>query len=73
MVIGQYCTQRILRDHLARYNVIVERSTELVDFEQDEQGVTARLVKHDAGKEETVRVDYLVGADGSRSKSLSYW
>ncbi|KAF7792720.1 hypothetical protein EIP86_003818 [Pleurotus ostreatoroseus] len=69
VVIGQYCTQRILRDHLARYNVIVECSTELVDFEQNEQGVTARLVKHEAGKgvEETIRVDYLIGADGSRS------
>ena len=73
VIIGQHCTQAILRDHLAKYNITVERSTELVGLEQDEQGVIAQLVKHEEGKEleETVRVGYLVGADGARSKELS--
>ena len=68
-MIGQHAAEGILRDHLARYNVVVERSTELVDFEQDEQGVVAHLVKHDGDKDvqESVRVSYLVGADGARS------
>ncbi|KAF7793062.1 hypothetical protein EIP86_004167 [Pleurotus ostreatoroseus] len=69
VMIGQHAAQGILRDHLARYNVVVERSTELVDFEQDEQGVVAHLVKHDGDKDvqESVQVSYLVGADGARS------
>ena len=49
---------------------MVERGTELVDFSQDEQGVTARLVKHEGDQdvEETMRAGYLVGADGARSE-----
>ena len=41
-------------------------------FNQDEQGVTPHLVKHevDKGVEETVRIGYLVRADGTRSGLL---
>ncbi|KAF7793734.1 hypothetical protein EIP86_004851 [Pleurotus ostreatoroseus] len=69
VLVGQYYAQEALRDHLSRYSIEVERGTELIDFEQDEQGVNAHLVKHGADKdtEETVRVDYLIGADGARS------
>lgn len=73
-----------LTQHLARYpNVEVRRGRELVDFEQDTDGVT---VKHQATKTfrfnddtdaktsatgdadvQTIRAHYLVGADGGRS------
>jgi 2-polyprenyl-6-methoxyphenol hydroxylase-like FAD-dependent oxidoreductase len=41
--------------------------TELVGFEQDDEGVTAVLRSRDDGAEQTVRAEYLVAADGSHS------
>jgi 2-polyprenyl-6-methoxyphenol hydroxylase-like FAD-dependent oxidoreductase len=58
-------TEKVFNDFLQKYNTYVEWSTELVSFTQDDSGVTA-VIKHD-GKEETVVVDYLFGADGARS------
>lgn len=42
-------------------------STELMSFEQDAEGVTARLKSRDSGEHTTIRADYLVAADGPRS------
>jgi 2-polyprenyl-6-methoxyphenol hydroxylase-like FAD-dependent oxidoreductase len=42
-------------------------ATELVSFEQDDDGVTAVLRARDGGAEQTVRADYLVAADGAHS------
>ncbi|MFD3539874.1 FAD-dependent oxidoreductase [Streptomyces sp. NPDC058662] len=42
-------------------------STELLSFEPDERGVTARVKNRDTGEHSTVRADYLVAADGPRS------
>ncbi|MFF2573734.1 FAD-dependent monooxygenase [Streptomyces sp. NPDC058084] len=66
----QYETERILEELLARVGSWIERRTELVGFEQDEDGVTARLVRTgDGGQpaEEEVRCRYLVGCDGAHS------
>lgn len=41
---------------------------ELVDLEQDEEGVTSRVLERDAGEEYLVRSRYLIGADGGRSQ-----
>lgn len=41
--------------------------TELVSFEQDEDGVTTVIRARDDGAVETIRSDYLVAADGSHS------
>jgi len=41
--------------------------TELVSFEQDDEGVTAVVRTRGTGEERTVRADYLVAADGPRS------
>ena len=40
---------------------------ELVELEQDEDGVTATIVDHSADETYQVRCDYLLGADGGRS------
>ena len=71
-MIGQYCAEAILKKHLAEYGIIPELATELVNFEQNGDSVTAHLIKHDGDKdvEETVVVNYLVGADGAHSKRL---
>ncbi|QFZ23115.1 aklavinone 12-hydroxylase RdmE [Saccharothrix syringae] len=42
--------------------------TELVSFRQDDDGVTARLLDRESGRTYEVRADYLVGADGHRSR-----
>lgn len=70
VVVAQYLAEGHLRKHLAKYGIVPELSTELVGFEQNDGGVTARLVKHDGDKdvEEIVAVDYLVGAEGAHSK-----
>ncbi|MGP3984920.1 FAD-dependent oxidoreductase [Streptomyces sp. KR80] len=41
--------------------------TELLSFEQDEEGVTAVVKSRDTGEHRTVRADYLIGADGPHS------
>jgi 2-polyprenyl-6-methoxyphenol hydroxylase-like FAD-dependent oxidoreductase len=42
-------------------------ATELVSFEQDDDGLTTVLRSRDGGAEQTVRADYLVAADGAHS------
>jgi 2-polyprenyl-6-methoxyphenol hydroxylase-like FAD-dependent oxidoreductase len=61
----QYESERVLREHLARYGTEVERPVALTGFTQDADGVTATLTGP-AG-EETIRVGYLVGCDGAHS------
>ncbi|MFC9658893.1 FAD-dependent monooxygenase [Nocardia sp. NPDC127606] len=64
-VLGQSDTEAILRARLAELGVTVEFATALVDFTQDEAGVTATLQHGDTS--ETVRARYLAGADGGAS------
>ncbi|MFK4598801.1 FAD-dependent oxidoreductase [Streptomyces pristinaespiralis] len=45
----------------------VRFSTELVSFEQDDDGVTAVVRDRVTGRDSTVRADYLIAADGPRS------
>jgi 2,4-dichlorophenol 6-monooxygenase len=40
---------------------------ELIDLEQDAEGVTALVRERDSGREYRVRCDYLIGADGGRT------
>jgi 2-polyprenyl-6-methoxyphenol hydroxylase-like FAD-dependent oxidoreductase len=63
--VPQFRTEEILRERLAELGGHVELATELADFTQDPDGVTATLLA--GGATETVRVKYLVGADGGRS------
>ncbi|MBB2969536.1 FAD-dependent oxidoreductase [Mesorhizobium sp. RMAD-H1] len=65
LMIPQFLTERIMRERLVELGAQVEFGCELVGFEQDNGGVTARLSGRDG--EETIRVRYLVGADGGRS------
>jgi 2-polyprenyl-6-methoxyphenol hydroxylase-like FAD-dependent oxidoreductase len=58
-VLGQSQLEAILRARLAEFGVRAELDTELVGLEQDADGVTALL-----STGESVRANYLVGADG---------
>jgi 3-(3-hydroxy-phenyl)propionate hydroxylase len=60
--------ESVLRARLASQSgVQVALSTELVEFTQDEQGVSATLRQAD-GQLSTVRAGYLVGVDGASSR-----
>lgn len=68
---AQYCPQSrlepILRDAARRGGSEVRYGTELSSMELDETGVTAVLRDVESGESQTVRADYLVGADGVHS------
>ena len=65
LMIPQFLTERVMRERLAELGQQVEFGCELIEFEQGENGVTARLAGPNG--EKTVRARYLVGADGGRS------
>ena len=65
LMLPQFLTERVLRERLAELGGRVEFGCELLGFEQEADGVTARLVR--AGGEELVPVRFLIGADGGRS------
>jgi 2-polyprenyl-6-methoxyphenol hydroxylase-like FAD-dependent oxidoreductase len=65
LIIPQWRVEEILRERLQSFGSRVELATELTGFEQDKEQVMATLAH--AGREERVRVSYLVGADGGRS------
>jgi 2,4-dichlorophenol 6-monooxygenase len=57
----------ILVTNAAARGAKVRFDTEFLSLEQDEDGVTARLLDRVRGDEFTVRTRYLIGADGGRS------
>lgn len=65
VMVPQFLTERALRERLLELGHSPLSGCELVGFEQDERGVTARVVSQ--GREETIRSQYLVAADGGRS------
>ena len=69
--IAQNELEEILRAHIKTFGCDVELSTELMKFEQGADGVTSWLRQTDTGKEEVVRSEFLIGADGARG--YSFW
>jgi 2-polyprenyl-6-methoxyphenol hydroxylase-like FAD-dependent oxidoreductase len=65
LMVPQFLTERVMRERLVELGHRPQFGCELVGFEQDKDGVTARLIGK-AG-EEVIRVRYLVGADGGHS------
>jgi 2-polyprenyl-6-methoxyphenol hydroxylase-like FAD-dependent oxidoreductase len=64
-LIPQWRTDAILARRFEALGGRVEHGTALTGFEQDEDGVTATLTR--AGDTESLRTEYLVGADGGHS------
>lgn len=58
--------EAVLERHLHRLGVEVERSTELIAFEQSADDVRATIKKPD-GSEETITTPWVVGCDGAHS------
>jgi 2-polyprenyl-6-methoxyphenol hydroxylase-like FAD-dependent oxidoreductase len=63
---AQSKTEAILEQHLNRLGVEVERSTELLTFQQLADGVRANINKPD-GSKETVTTPWIIGCDGAHS------
>jgi 2-polyprenyl-6-methoxyphenol hydroxylase-like FAD-dependent oxidoreductase len=57
----------ILRSHAEQLGADVRFNTELVDFAQDADGVSARIRDRATGVYASIRAEYLVGADGTDS------
>ena len=66
--IPQYSLEEVLRAHAQSLpGVEVRFNCELRSFEQTKSGVLAQVHDLSLGRDETVRADYLIGADGARS------
>lgn len=65
LLVPQFLTERRLRERLAEFGHAPRYGHELVDFSQDDDGVSARIATPDG--ELTVQARYLVGADGGSS------
>ena len=65
LMVPQFLTEGVMRERLLELGGRPEFGTELVGFEQNEEGVTARLAGR--GGESVLRARYLIGADGGRS------
>ena len=55
----------ILRTHAERLGADVRFNTELVEFEQDDDGVVALVRDRATGHDDTIRAAYLIAADGT--------
>ncbi|THH09795.1 hypothetical protein EW145_g1753 [Phellinidium pouzarii] len=69
VMLGQWRHQAILRKHIEALGGEIELGSTLIDFKQDESGVTAEILKTTDSEEvtERSRFAYIVGADGARS------
>jgi 2-polyprenyl-6-methoxyphenol hydroxylase-like FAD-dependent oxidoreductase len=65
LMVPQFLTEAILRERLTELGMAPEYGVELVGFEQDALGITARVTT--ANGDEVISAKYLVGCDGGRS------
>ncbi|WP_449430859.1 FAD-dependent monooxygenase [Pseudomonas putida] len=68
--IPQHLMEPILANQGLRAGSQMRFNHELLDFTQDADGVTARVLDRGLGREFTVRAKYMIGADGARSRVM---
>lgn len=66
--LSQTALEPLLKSRAQESGATIRFSTEMVSFEQDDDGVTALLRERDTGKETRVRAKYMVAADGAHSR-----
>lgn len=67
MFLTQQMFEPLLRQHALEHGTILKFSTELVDFQQDEESVVALIRNCENGAKQLVRAKYMVACDGNRS------
>ena len=67
LFITQKLLEPLLQQKAQELGADLRFSTELLSFEQDSAGVTARIRHRDTGEESTIRARYMIAADGARS------
>jgi 2-polyprenyl-6-methoxyphenol hydroxylase-like FAD-dependent oxidoreductase len=65
LMVAQFRTEAVLRERLAELGHAVQFGVSLVGFDEDDEGVSARI--EGAGGDRRIRARYLVGTDGGRS------
>ncbi|MDN7143491.1 FAD-dependent monooxygenase [Pseudomonas sp. JQ170] len=68
--IPQHLMEPIVANAALRAGSEMRFDNELLDFTQDDHGVTARILDRVTGREFTVRAQYMIGADGARSRVM---
>lgn len=68
--IPQHLMEPILANEALRAGSEMRFNHELLDFTQDADGVTARILDRGTGREFNVRAQYMIGADGARSRVM---
>jgi len=65
--ITQQSLEPLLHGRAAELGADLHYRSELIDFTQDEAGVTAQVRDVDSGRTRTIRARYMIAADGNRS------
>ncbi len=68
LFVNQDALEPILRERAQELGATLRYASELVSFEQDADGVDAVIRDLESGDERTVRAQYMVAADGNRSR-----
>jgi 2-polyprenyl-6-methoxyphenol hydroxylase-like FAD-dependent oxidoreductase len=66
LFVSQAETEAVLNDYLRASGVLIERGTELVSFEREDDGLLCLLQRAD-GQQERLHTRFLVGCDGAHS------
>jgi 2-polyprenyl-6-methoxyphenol hydroxylase-like FAD-dependent oxidoreductase len=66
LFVSQAETEDVLNEYLRASGVVIERGTELVSFEREDDGLQC-LLKRDDGRQERLHARFLVGCDGAHS------
>lgn len=66
--LSQNVLEPLLKESAEQHGARMEFATECVSFEQDADGVTARIRHRDSDETRTVRARYMIAADGAHSR-----
>lgn len=71
--VSQALLEETLRSELQKGGCAVEFGKELVDFNQEDDGITAKVVVHQDDQEgtEDIQASFIVGTDGAKGKLVN--